>query len=236
MIWEGCTPAAAAIQVIPACAGNSRDRGLRRRDAPGHPCVCGEQIMPAHSLPIVVGSSLRVRGTAMTKPPPSRAHSGHPCVCGEQFEPIRVNPLVVRVIPACAGNRASACTPAPDPPGHPCVCGEQLDLNIESLISNGSSLRVRGTGPHDRNRAALMRVIPACAGNSAGGDARPHLYAGHPCVCGEQVTDPSSFTDRSGSSLRVRGTGLVTALVRELKRVIPACAGNRLSELARNLA
>ena len=64
--------------------GNSHGGDARRHPATGHPCVCGEQPSVAIRGRTIVGSSLRVRGTAAL-------------VLAE-------NPRS-RVIPACAGNR-----------------------------------------------------------------------------------------------------------------------------------
>ena len=98
----------------------------------------------------------------------------------------------------------------------------------------GSSLRVRGTAGANLCGEGLFRVIPACAGNSAARSDRGGRATGHPCVCGEQASTNGPKGIGSGSSLRVRGTGVNEWTERDWERVIPACAGNRLSELMRN--
>ena len=52
------------LWVIPACAGNGEARWCARCVLPGHPCVYGEQATATRRLPVSIGSSLRVRGTA----------------------------------------------------------------------------------------------------------------------------------------------------------------------------
>ena len=49
----------------------------------------------------------------------------------------------------------------------------------------------------------------------------------HPRVCGEQTLIARRGTMRPGSSPRVRGTGLISNPSPNLRRFIPACAGNR---------
>ena len=50
-------------RVIPACAGNRAASWRWPGAAPGHPCVCGEQIVNRQWALRTMGSSLRVRGT-----------------------------------------------------------------------------------------------------------------------------------------------------------------------------
>ena len=52
----------------------------------------------------------------------------------------------------------------------------------------------------------VVRVIPACAGNSESSEHHVCPPTGHPCVCGEQSPQPAHSSDMTVSSLRVRGT------------------------------
>ena len=108
----------------PACAGNSIEPLGGNRQSAGHPCVCGEQPAWPSKTPEPHGSSLRVRGTAAA-------------LLGDR--------IAVRVIPACAGNRGARRDDLVRRTCHPCVCGEQCEAVIRSYVSDGSSLRVRGT-------------------------------------------------------------------------------------------
>ena len=80
--------------------------------------------------------------------------------------------------------------------------------------------------PELATRTRNLRVIPACAGNSCGRLGAGGLLQGHPCVCGEQLTDQEAHMHANGSSLRVRGTAGMAIKDAGTSRVIPACAGN----------
>ena len=137
---------------------------------------------------------------------------------------------------------ATDCGPAV----HPRVCGEQIKQGGVDEQENGSSPRVRGTGPSGcssstatrfipRVRGTVhphvgqrgeFRFIPACAGN------RPRARRGcgrstvHPRVCGEQSQYSIVLSSVIGSSPRVRGTAGKKGLRVGYGRFIPACAGN----------
>ena len=105
------------------------------------------------------------------------------------------------------------------------------DPGISKLFANlnGSSPRVRGTGPPSCCWKRQMRFIPACAGNSISWQCGNTTGAVHPRVCGEQHLQSFQVHDRRGSSPRVRGTVLEMKAFTALSRFIPACAGNRAS-------
>ena len=116
---------------------------------------------------------------------------------------------------------------------HPRVCGEQL-INLGRHVDNaGSSPRVRGTGRRHQIRQHRDRFIPACAGNRTTISITLVSIAVHPRVCGEQVSSGSDDSSHSGSSPRVRGTGVRDKFADRRYRFIPACAGNRSSGLPR---
>ena len=171
---------------IPACAGNSIVAPVFATSPAVHPRVCGEQGIRPNRWVRIAGSSPRVRGTES-----ELYHRG----------------LQRRFIPACAGNRTGGEGSISRNTVHPRVCGEQFRRVIVTLLSVGSSPRVRGTVERKVNSGVIQRFIPACAGNSA--PARP------------------AGIKESGSSPRVRGT-VRLGIVMVLKvRFIPACAGNR---------
>ena len=114
--------------------------------------------------------------------------------------------VVVRVIPACAGNTRHRR-------------GGQPGLA-------GSSPRARGTQTCRCSYCAHVRVIPACAGNTLCPRPRCRTRAGHPRVRGEHCNCSASRSASDGSSPRARGTPAQAARLRQMRRVIPACAGN----------
>ena len=103
-------------------------------------------------------------------------------------------------------------------------------MALRSWLPNcGSSPRVRGTARIILRYGIGYRFIPACAGNSRPQWTETDRFAVHPRVCGEQNTWRARVWRSAGSSPRVRGTATLAHLPRELRRFIPACAGNRAS-------
>ena len=131
-----------------------------------------------------------------------------------------------RFIPACAGNSGGQSHRSSRNSVHPRVCGEQDRRVVGPMGNGGSSPRVRGTVSVQGVWIVSARFIPACAGNSSDKYANSQTTPVHPRVCGEQSGASSVFRPFSGSSPRVRGTALSTAILRNMLRFIPACAGN----------
>ncbi len=109
---------------------------------------------------------------------------------------------------------------------HPRVCGEHDDGRVYIPPPYGSSPRVRGTRLQQLAHRQVLRFIPACAGNTAGGLSRTTARSVHPRVCGEHLGDAVGFGLNLGSSPRVRGTPPAHSRARLSHRFIPACAGN----------
>ena len=70
------------------------------------------------------------------------------------------------------------------------------------------------------------RVIPAWAGNTAPYSGQRAAAAGHPRMGGEHIGRPSAASSLNGSSPHGRGTHVAEVLRAQLRRVIPAWAGN----------
>ena len=131
-----------------------------------------------------------------------------------------------RIIPACAGNtrpRRGFHAPTAD---HPRVCGEHCTTEAAARFWCGSSPRVRGTRPRRRYCPLQLRIIPACAGNTATSSSSAGSKTDHPRVCGEHLPFFNSSPRSHGSSPRVRGTRRRISRSGRLHRIIPACAGN----------
>ena len=173
-------------RVIPACAGNRPSARISKSLRKGHPCVCGEQPVMGRDALVGLGSSLRVRGTDRIERVLRQQPRVIPACAGTGLRPYPHGGMH-RVIPACAGNRSSSARTAEWNAGHPCVCGEQSTTPSRARCAPGSSLRVRGTTVEDLWRFCVLRVIPACAGNSRRRQPRRGSPTGHPCVCGEQA-------------------------------------------------
>ena len=169
--------------------------------------MCGEQVrilLPFHPPE---GSPPRVRGTA---------------AFAEFKDPS------IGITPACAGNSFAGRDTNAKGKDHPRVCGEQR-LTILFLVNvGGSPPRVRGTVCGSSPSRINHGITPACAGNSFSRLVTRTASEDHPRVCGEQSCPGFSSRQYLGSPPRVRGTGTVLAPGASIKRITPACAGNRL--------
>ena len=187
--WRGTRPGPVEVvrrdRIIPAWAGNTfRVDHLAALDT-DHPRVGGEHEAVERARIEAAGSSPRGRGT------PDQDGLEH---------------SMLRIIPAWAGN-----TPCPDAsvrlkPDHPRVGGEHDNQPLIFFHSCGSSPRGRGTRTHFDQDALEERIIPAWAGNTAGGHRKRTPSPDHPRVGGEHETSTSDWAAMIGSSPRGRGT------------------------------
>ena len=111
------------------------------------------------------------------------------------------------------------------------MCGEQGTILNQPLNRGGSPPRVRGTACFFFKHPQDLRITPACAGNSACGQAMGNQGKDHPRVCGEQFLLSDELTANMGSPPRVRGTGSTGYIFYPAKRITPACAGNSYASL-----
>ncbi len=213
------------LRFIPACAGNALGRRVIGTLCAVHPRVCGERGFPATTSWSVGGSSPRVRGTHRISQFDRRAR---------------------RFIPACAGNAWMSRAISDESAVHPRVCGERGTPVEIPIAASGSSPRVRGTLESISKFLVAWRFIPACAGNAVARSrpacpwavhpacagnaltvaAMAATPAVHPRVCGERHSDGENLRPTGGSSPRVRGTQKHSGPCINIRRFIPACAGN----------
>ncbi len=194
-----------ARRIIPACAGNAWRARHRTRRPADHPRMRGERRQRHGVRDRDVGSSPHARGTR------------------ERHEP---GPAHWRIIPACAGN-------APIPNGrpgaltdHPRMRGERLQCASRSCRHYGSSPHARGTPAGAAQGLRECRIIPACAGNAAGGISVGRHSADHPRMRGERPSAAAIDAAERGSSPHARGTRRTRPWGCTCCRIIPACAGN----------
>ena len=113
-------------------------------------------------------------------------------------------------------------------PEHPRVCGENSKILIDSTGSPGTSPRMRGKPRGTLNINLSRRNIPAYAGKTSRW-CQPTLGpVEHPRVCGENVSDPSTWTASEGTSPRMRGKHRIAGNMTYQPRNIPAYAGKTL--------
>ena len=178
------------MRLIPACAGKTFIHADCLVYERAHPRVCGENALPTLQGAGRRGSSPRVRGKQSN---------------------IRRYGRRLRLIPACAGKTRVFLLSFIDPGAHPRVCGENGTQWVPTLVSLGSSPRVRGK---------LWRVRKKSC----------HRVA-HPRVCGENGMVLRSAYPYAGSSPRVRGKLKKSGDIFAIGRLIPACAGKTDSAL-----
>ena len=191
-------------RLIPACAGKTPSSSSGPTSGTAHPRVCGENPTSDGASLTQAGSSPRVRGKLER--------------CGARRG-------MWRLIPACAGKTGGVRAVGRGCGAHPRVCGENSCCPASSLLTRGSSPRVRGKLVERLYREGQPRLIPACAGKTPRSTTTSCPAAAHPRVCGENAAMEVLAVMSPGSSPRVRGKR-VRRLGRRLTRgLIPACAG-----------
>ena len=130
-----------------------------------------------------------------------------------------------RSIPACAGEAPLPMGGEVAPLVYPRVCGGSADYHPGQRHPGGLSPRVRGKPMAGMTAAVKSRSIPACAGEA--GYIGGILGAGvvYPRVCGGSVSRFRQGSGADGLSPRVRGKLRSAQMDAELRRSIPACAG-----------
>ena len=191
-------------RLIPACAGKTPVLFDFVVLSTAHPRVCGENVPGEVTDLSAAGSSPRVRG----KPRPQHRAGHRP-----------------GLIPACAGKTRAMGRDRRSDQAHPRVCGENSTVYTPVSRAAGSSPRVRGKPGVLEEEAALLGLIPACAGKTAVWAADRSPGSAHPRVCGENLRVRSKITGEWGSSPRVRGKLPRAPRHRLHPRLIPACAG-----------
>ncbi len=216
------------VQAIPACAGRTcrfqpsplgycgpspRVRGehnrpaVKRGNVPGHPRVCGENLVGERGRWQADGPSPRVRGEHSTGRHDVARVRAIPACAGRTPRRQRSLPTGCRAIPACAG-RTPEAGPARTPIAGPSprVRGE-LDACLWSRDTGTGHPRVCGENSGQRAPChRLRRAIPACAGRTIASQALLRISAGpSPRVRGELMGRKHAGTIKSGPSPRVRG-------------------------------
>ena len=130
------------------------------------------------------------------------------------------------IIPAYAGNTSAPYFCVAAFRDHPRVCGEHSSSGAKEFLQSGSSPRMRGTQRKPRDFGTTGGIIPAYAGNTAGGRQSRVRIRDHPRVCGEHLPEPFRSSRIEGSSPRMRGTPCVRSCTCRTHGIIPAYAGN----------
>ena len=142
------------------------------------------------------------------------------------FDILRSSTL--RIIPACAGNTDTRKELDKLFKDHPRLCGEYAQVRSIDQSAQGSSPLVRGIRKVNRRFECIMRIIPACAGNTTNLASILQSHKDHPRLCGEYLSATQEVYAFQGSSPLVRGILVIPSQKQKLLRIIPACAGNTL--------
>ncbi len=191
--------------IIPAYAGNTLKPDLDPVTNGDHPRMRGEHGRRDHGRHAGTASSPHARGT-----PEATTHWN----------------ADTGIIPACAGNTR---TPDPRPCqrwDHPRMRGEHGYATVAWSGREGSSPHARGTLRRHARENQRIRIIPACAGNTAVTPREERAREDHPRMRGEHRIKQMQNNVDDGSSPHARGTLQGYRVQRDRSGIIPACAGN----------
>ena len=194
-----------SFRFIPARAGNTSECSGASTTDTVHPRSRGEHTQLPFDEQIAFGSSPLARGT---------------------LGAVGAYRAGGRFIPARAGNTAQCAQTGRGHPVHPRSRGEHLSAHDDGVLSAGSSPLARGTRVGFLLIPAVLRFIPARAGNTAVRLVRVRAGAVHPRSRGEHDGVARDPTVVLGSSPLARGTLPGGGRQVEHRRFIPARAGN----------
>ena len=130
-----------------------------------------------------------------------------------------------RITPAGAGKSSAPVPPHTPLKDHPRRCGEKWGiLRLYSPIK-GSPPQVRGKVPFSVTEPKVMRITPAGAGKSSGGEVCAECPQDHPRRCGEKQRQYKSTQSAGGSPPQVRGKVICQSNAAKAGRITPAGAG-----------
>ena len=198
------------MRSIPACAGEPGRVSRSHVGRTVYPRVCGGTVLSTDLETPEFGLSPRVRGN----PAYASRHTS-----------------INRSIPACAGEPPAHALPENHSTVYPRVCGGTSDTSSFEGICGGLSPRVRGNHLFYMGNGNNVRSIPACAGEPAGKTSQSITYSVYPRVCGGTRWSSSTGALTDGLSPRVRGNREVPQACIDVRRSIPACAGEPRSVL-----
>ena len=128
-------------------------------------------------------------------------------------------------IPACAGEPSRSSLHNWVQTVYPRVCGGTMIALCPRCHERGLSPRVRGNQCTPPAGPAIVRSIPACAGEPFPPMSNGSTRTVYPRVCGGTNDRMLAYLWRAGLSPRVRGNQRPDAGLPLAGRSIPACAG-----------
>ena len=194
-------------RIIPADAGSTRVKDTLSDLVEDHPRGCGEHQHAQTIFIIVYGSSPRMRGAPGPWP---------------------WNIIRRRIIPADAGSTDHWPWSWIQNQDHPRGCGEHTKGCPSTMLTKGSSPRMRGA-PYGLSDNRIYRgIIPADAGSTSPTIGTVRSSRDHPRGCGEHCLPYAGDQTMMGSSPRMRGALGIDIPGSLRGRIIPADAGSTL--------
>ncbi len=197
-----------ALRFIPAGAGNTVPKSSHTGASTVYPRWRGEHAESMHNFDRENGLSPLARGTQ---------------------KDIRSPALPNRFIPAGAGNTSRCRSCSGSGPVYPRWRGEHHRYPIVIRPAPGLSPLARGTPAGFCSYIPPFRFIPAGAGNMLFATQHGNKPPVYPRWRGEHLRQRAALRLIRGLSPLARGTRIVSNLVNEYSRFIPAGAGNTVT-------
>ena len=106
------------------------------------------------------------------------------------------------------------------------MCGKYEVGYVKPSFRAGSPPHVREIHVRVIPLSSLLRITPACAGNTTVYFKNTNLTEDHPRMCGKYPACAFSFSLSLGSPPHVREIRLLESRKAKSSRITPACAGN----------
>ena len=110
-----------------------------------------------------------------------------------------------RITPACAGNTLSGASGGAAYKDHPRLRGEYVLATVEIIEAEGSPPLARGIHSTIFAKFPVLRITPACAGNTAAKKGRLGKAQDHPRLRGEYSLSITLIPRSKGSPPLARG-------------------------------
>jgi len=245
-----CVQHRPSLRFIPAHAGTTPPRRVRRVPAAVHPRACGDHLALSLVCRGSPGSSPRMRGPhvgpaqacELTRFIPahagttraSRTHARHgavhPRACGDHATRSAPARMTCGSSPRMRGPRARHGSPARGRAVHPRACGDHEKPARDEIEDLGSSPRMRGPRMRAGGPGAPTPVHPrACGDHEGRGSGSTEGRSVHPRACGDHGCARLTYSVTYGSSPRMRGPPEPLDLNNRQHRFIPAHAGTTAS-------
>ena len=197
----------------PACAGITRRGRLRTTCRPAHPRMRGDHDARLAYASILPGPPPHARGSRRREPGRKRVHGP---------------------TPACAGITRASPGKARSGSAHPRMRGDHVNPLTVRRPARGPPPHARGSLCRARERVAVRRPTPACAGITQCGTPTVPPERAHPRMRGDHLPRSLTPNGRAGPPPHARGSLLPDTWEPIVDRPTPACAGITTATTARS--